>query len=98
MQERARVRGRPPGKTSFEEGPAKAFGQAVRELRLKRGLSQEELGAAARVERSHMGKIERGEHLPSLAVVLRLAESLSCRPGKLVDRMAELLRPRDATK
>lgn len=95
MQERAGVRGRPRGATSFDEGTAKAFGQAVREQRLKRGLSQEQLAEAAQVERSHMGKVERGEHLPSLTVVLRLAEALSCRPGKLLDRIAELLRSQD---
>jgi XRE family transcriptional regulator, regulator of sulfur utilization len=38
-----------------------------------------------------MGKIERGEHLPSLTIVFRLAEALECRPGELLDRMQELL-------
>jgi DNA-binding XRE family transcriptional regulator len=84
--------GRPAGATTFEEGPARAFGAAVRERRLERGLSQERLAGEARVERSHMGKIERGEHLPSLVIVLRLAQVLECRPGYLLDRTEELLR------
>lgn len=39
-----------------------------------------------------MGKIERGEHLPSLTIVFRLAEVLECRPGDLLNRTEELLR------
>lgn len=91
MQKRSVRPGRPLGATTFEEGPAKAFGAAVRERRLAQGLSQEQLASAAKVERSHMGKIERGTHLPSLTIVLRLAESLECRPGALLDRTVELL-------
>ncbi len=30
----------------------------------------------AGIERSHMGKIERGKHLPSLALVLKIASAL----------------------
>lgn len=83
--------GRPRGATTFEEGPAKAFGAAVRERRTSLGIAQELLAGMAKVERSHMGKIERGEHLPSLTIVLRLAQALDCRPGALLDRMQELL-------
>lgn len=36
-----------------------------------------------------MGKIERGEHLPSLSIVIRVAEALACRPGRLVDQALE---------
>jgi len=38
-----------------------------------------------------MGKIERGEHLPNLVLILRLAKALSVRPGLLVDRAADKL-------
>ncbi|MEH0873700.1 helix-turn-helix transcriptional regulator [Pectobacterium cacticida] len=76
MQKRTVQRGRPPGTTRFEAEPALAFGKAVRAFRLDRGLAQEELAALAGVERSHMGKIERGEHLPSLALILKVAAAL----------------------
>lgn len=76
MQKRTVQRGRPPGATRFEAEPALAFGKAVRALRLDQGVAQEELAALAGVERSHMGKIERGEHLPSLALVLKVAAAL----------------------
>jgi transcriptional regulator with XRE-family HTH domain len=54
-------------------------------------LAQEELAHLAQVERSHMGKIERGEHLPSLVMILRIAQVLNCKPGKLVDRAVDLM-------
>jgi transcriptional regulator with XRE-family HTH domain len=86
--------GRPKGAKTFDPAPARAFGAAVREKRFELGLSQEELANKAQVERSHMGKIERGEHLPNLVLILRLAKALSVKPGLLVDRAAELLPPK----
>src|SRR3546814_5846242 len=65
MQKRTVQRGRPQGTTRYEAEPALAFGKAVRAFRLDQGVAQEELAALAGIERSHMGKIERGEHLPS---------------------------------
>ena len=93
MQKRAVRPGRPLGAKTFEKRSATAFGAAVRERRLAQGIAQELLAGMAKVERSHMGKIERGEHLPSLTIVFRLAEALECRPGELLDRMQELLDP-----
>ena len=91
MQKREVKPGRPRGAKTFESAPAIAFGQVVRERRLKLGLAQEELANLAQVERSHLGKIERGEHLPNLVMVLRIAHALNCKPGKLIDRTAEKL-------
>ncbi len=92
MQDRASPRlGRPKGAKTFEPGPARAFGVAVRERRLEMGLSQESLALLAQVERSHLGKIERGEHIPNLVLIFRLANNLKMPPGELVDRAATLL-------
>jgi transcriptional regulator with XRE-family HTH domain len=55
------------------------------------GLSQESLALLAQVERSHLGKIERGEHIPNLVLIFRLANNLKMPPGELVDRAATLL-------
>lgn len=84
-------RGRPLGAKTFDPAPAIAFGAAVRERRIQRGISQEELANVAQVERSHMGKIERGEHMPNLVMILRLARALSVNPGVLVDQVAASL-------
>ena len=92
-QKQAKLRrGRPPGTTSFDPKPARAFGVAVRTIRLNLKISQEELSNLAEVERSHMGKIERGEHLPNFVLILRLAKALGIRPGELVDKAVALIK------
>jgi transcriptional regulator with XRE-family HTH domain len=80
-------KGRPDGSRTFDPIPALAFGQAIKELRLEKSLSQEELAHKASIERSHMGKIERGEHLPNLVLILRIANALSITPGSLIDKV-----------
>ena len=64
MPKRSIQRGRPTGTTTYEAEPAIAFGAAVREERTNQGIAQETLAHMAGIERSHMGKIERGEHIP----------------------------------
>lgn len=76
MQKRSVQRGRPVGTTTYEPEPALAFGQAVRAARLERGIAQEELAAVAEIDRSHIGKIERGEHMPALALILKISNAL----------------------
>ena len=85
------TQGRPKGTKTFDPLPAIAFGKAVKEIRIKKGFSQERLGNVALIERSHMGKIERGQHLPNFALILKLANALSIKPGVIVDRAAELM-------
>jgi len=52
------------------------FGHRVRELRETRGLSQEELAFRARVHRTYLGGIERGERNPALKNIAAIAEAL----------------------
>ena len=58
--------------SEIEEG----FGKKVRELRLARGLSQEELAFKSGVHRTYLGGIERGERNPSLKNIAAIAEAL----------------------
>ncbi len=37
----------------------------------------------AGIERSHMGKIERGEHVPTLPLILKIARVLKCSSAHL---------------
>jgi len=76
MAKRTIQRGRPRGATTFEVVPARAFGAAVREARTEQGVAQETLAHLAGIERSHMGKIERGEHMPTLVLILKIARAL----------------------
>lgn len=84
MQDQTIQRGRPKGSTSFEAEPAKAFGVAVRSIRTAHGVAQETLATLAGIERSHMGKIERGEHMPTLSIILKIAKALGCSASELI--------------
>ena len=81
---RAIQRGRPKGTTTFDVEPAKAFGAAVRTARTELGVAQETLAHRAGIERSHMGKIERGEHMPTLSLVLKIARALGSSAADLI--------------
>lgn len=96
MQTRAIRRGRPTGATTFESAPALAFGEAVREARLEEGIAQETLAHLAGIERSHMGKIERGEHMPTLALVFKIARALHRTAGELVLDTEARLQPQES--
>jgi len=84
MQKLGAQRGRPIGATTFEPAVAAAFGAVIRAIRTNDGLAQEALALRAGIERSHMGKIERGEHMPTLAMILRLARALERSAGELL--------------
>lgn len=84
MQKRSIQRGRPAGATTFEAEPAKAFGAVVRARRTERGIAQEDLANRAGIERSHLGKIERGEHMPTLVLILKIARALGCSSADLM--------------
>jgi len=84
MQKRPVQRGRPLGATTFDAELAQAFGMAVRALRTERGIAQEMLANLAGIERSHLGKIERGEHMPTLAVIFKIAGALECSTAVLM--------------
>ncbi|BEG76408.1 MULTISPECIES: helix-turn-helix domain-containing protein [Alcaligenaceae] len=95
MQKRAIQRGRPAGATTFDAELAQAFGAAVRALRTERGIAQETLAHLAGVERSHMGKVERGEHMPTLAIVFKIAGALDCSTAVLMaEAESQLGKPR----
>lgn len=84
MSKRPIQRGRPLGATTFDAELAQAFGMAVRALRTERGIAQETLANLASVERSHLGKIERGEHAPTLSVIFQIAGALECSTAVLM--------------
>jgi transcriptional regulator with XRE-family HTH domain len=63
------------GQTDSEK-QLKRLGAAVRAARKALGLSQEALADATGIDRSHMGKIERGERNVTLLNVLKIAKAL----------------------
>jgi transcriptional regulator with XRE-family HTH domain len=61
-----------------------ALGHAVRELRARRRLSQEELGFRAGLHRNYVGAIERGEINPTFRVLLKLSVGLALPLSEIV--------------
>jgi len=57
---------------------------AVRQLRKKRGWSQEELGAKANLHRTYIGAIERCEENLTLRTLDKLAAALKVSPVDLL--------------
>jgi transcriptional regulator with XRE-family HTH domain len=56
--------------------PQPALGQAIRRLRQRAGVSQEELGHRAEVHPTWVSKIESGRNNPAWGTVRRLAAGL----------------------
>ena len=61
------------------------FGANVRVRREAMAISQEELADRARLHRTYIGSVERGERNVSLTNILRIARALKCRAGDLFD-------------
>lgn len=59
-----------------KEALARTFGTLIRRLRLERGFSQDTFAEACKIERAHVGKIERGEVNVTVATALRLVRGL----------------------
>jgi transcriptional regulator with XRE-family HTH domain len=59
------------------------FGKRVRELRLAKGLTQEELAERAGLHPTYIGGIERGERNLGLDNLLKLARALNEHPAAL---------------
>lgn len=64
---------------------SKAFGQRVRELRAREGLSQDGLAHSSGIHLTSIGRIERGGREPRLTTILKLAQGLNVEPGELTD-------------
>ncbi|MEO0079971.1 MAG: helix-turn-helix transcriptional regulator [candidate division WOR-3 bacterium] len=60
------------------------FGRRVRELRKKKGLSQEMLALNAGLDRTYVGSVERGERNISLINIVKLARAIGVKPDALL--------------
>ncbi len=60
------------------------LGKRIRELRRKRGFSQESFADHCRLHRTYMGGIERGEHNLTIQTALTIARGLGMTLSKLL--------------
>lgn len=66
------------------DGKLLRLGKAIRAARLDCGMSQEALADASGIDRSHMGKIERGERNVSILNIARVADALGTSVARLM--------------
>ena len=62
----------------------RVLGRNIRGLRLRKGLSQEELALEANMKRSYVSDLERGTRNPSVKAVARLAKALGVEAWQLL--------------
>jgi transcriptional regulator with XRE-family HTH domain len=70
--------------------PRIAFGQAVRKLRLAKGISQEKLAELAEIHRTYIGDVERGTRNISLLNMCKIAAALGTPLSQLVGDMEKI--------
>lgn len=60
---------------------------ALREYRLKAGMTQEQLAGLAGISKGFLGKMETGRKWPNIDMLIRLAQALNVRPGEMTDAL-----------
>jgi transcriptional regulator with XRE-family HTH domain len=68
-------------------GTEKAFGQALREIRKSRNLSQEQLALDSDFDRTYVSLLERGLQSPTVRTIVKLAATLDVRPSVMIRRI-----------
>jgi transcriptional regulator with XRE-family HTH domain len=79
--------------TRIRQPEGEVFGQRLRELRQKYGVTQHDLAQAAGLTDAYVSNMENGFAVPSLTTVLRLAVALRCKVTELVsvfDKVSDL--------
>lgn len=69
---------------SDQDGVLTALGQAIRDRRAMVSLSQEALADAAKIDRSHIGRIERGARNVTMLNMMRIAKALDMPLSQLI--------------
>jgi len=64
--------------------PLERFAANLREVRLRRGLSQEALADLCHLHRTEVSLLERAQREPRLTTIVRLAQALDVEPAELL--------------
>ena len=68
-----------------------AFGAALRGLREKAGISQQDLAFECELDRTYISLLERGLRQPTIATMFTLSAQLDIKPSKLVKMVEDLM-------
>jgi transcriptional regulator with XRE-family HTH domain len=63
------------------------FGMILRDFRIAKNLTQEELAFRAGMHTTYLSRLESGRFNPSLAVIVDLSQALSIHPSELLLRL-----------
>lgn len=67
------------------------FGQELKKLRLKAGLTQEEVAARANVTREYVSMLESNKNTPTIEVFIRLCRAVQASPADVVAKIERLM-------
>ncbi|MEF3302487.1 helix-turn-helix domain-containing protein [Paenibacillus sp. GYB003] len=67
----------------------KIIGKTIKAIRMKKGISQEDLAFSCDVDRSYISLIEVGKNEPSVSKIFEICEGLKIKPSDLI-RMVEI--------
>jgi len=70
----------------------KAFGAVLKEFRLEKKLSQQELADYSEVDRAYISQLELGDSVPSIVTIFKLAEVLKVKPQDIIGRVEQLVK------
>jgi len=71
---------------------AKAVGERIRHRRKARGLSQDNLALLSGIDRSYVGRIERGEVNITVEKLYLIARVLACDPATLLPEIQDIFK------
>lgn len=63
----------------------KEFGQHLKQIRLAKGLSQDDISFSTNISTNQVGRIERGEINAGLSTIYEIAQALEVPPKELFD-------------
>jgi transcriptional regulator with XRE-family HTH domain len=67
------------------QGVADRFGENMRRVRRREGLSQEQLAVRASLHRTEIGLLEKGGRVPRIDTLIQLAGAMAVPPWQLLD-------------
>lgn len=67
------------------------FGNIITKYREKLGISQDDLAHRSKIDRSYVGRVERGERNPTINMLLKLASGLDVPASLLIQELEQKL-------